>query len=72
MVVFNRIVMFHKRKLWSQESMEAVVQSVQDGKGLREASCLHNVPVETFRQRVTGKVDLNCRPDPPTVLTEEE
>ena len=31
---FNRIMMSQKRKLWSQESMRAVVQSVQEGKGL--------------------------------------
>ena len=69
---FNRIVMSQTRKLWSQESMEAAVQSVQEGKGLREASRLYNVPVETLRQRVTGKVELDCRPGPPTVLTQEE
>lgn len=64
--------MAQKRKLWSTESMAAAVQSVQDGKGLREASRLYNVPVETLRRRVTGKVDMECRPGPPTVLTQEE
>ena len=28
----------HQRKLWSDESMEAAVKSVEDGKGLREAA----------------------------------
>ena len=64
--------MSQKRKLWSQESMEAAVQSVQEGMGLREASRLYNVPIETLRRRVTGKVELDCRPGPPTVLTQEE
>jgi hypothetical protein len=64
--------MSQKRKLWSQESMEAAVRSVHDGKGLREASRLYNVPVETLRRRVTGKVEMDCRPGPPTVLTLEE
>ena len=53
--------MSQKCKLWSQESMEAAVQSVQEGKGLQEASRLYNVPVETLRRRITGKVELNCR-----------
>ena len=47
--------MSQKRKLWTQESMETVVQSVQQRKRLREASRLYNVPVETLWQRVTGK-----------------
>ena len=64
--------MSQKRKLWSKESMEAAVKSVSEGKGLREAGNLYNVPVETLRRRVTGKVDLDCRPGPPTVLTKEE
>ena len=62
-----------KRKLWSSESMEAAVKSVKDGgKGLREASRLYNVPVESLRRRVTGMVDMDCRPGPPTVLTKSE
>lgn len=61
-----------KRKLWTDESMIAAVKSVQDGKGLREASRLYNVPVETLRRRVIGQVEVGCRPGPATVLTEEE
>ncbi len=62
-----------KRKLWSDESMTAAVECVQDGKaGLREASRLYNVPVETLRRRVVGVVQVGCRPGPATVLTEEE
>ena len=52
--------------------MEAAVKSVKDGMGLRQASRLYNVPLETMRRRVIGAVDMNCRPGPPTVLTEEE
>ena len=51
--------------------MVNAVKSVQEGNGLREASRLY-VPVETFRRRVTGAVDVVCRPGPPTVLTESE
>ena len=61
-----------KRKLWTDESMVAAVKSVQDGHGLRETSRLYNVPVETLRRRVTGAVQMGCRPGPATVLTEEE
>ena len=61
-----------KRKLWTEESMAAALQSVQDGKGLREASRLYNVPVETLRRRVTGQVEPGCRPGPATILTDEK
>jgi len=57
-----------KRKQWSSESMEAAVKSVKDGMGLRQASQLYNVPLETMRRRVIGAVDMDCRPRPPTVL----
>lgn len=58
-----------KRKLWSSESMEAAVESVKGGKGLREASRLYNVPIERW---VTGMVEMDCRPGPATVLTKSE
>ena len=48
------------------------VRSVQDGKGLREAARMHNVPVETLRRPVIGVVDIFCKPGPPTILTPEE
>ena len=50
--------MAQKRKFWTNESMRA--------------ARLYNVPVETLRRRVTGKVDIDCRPGPTTVLTKEE
>jgi len=52
--------------------MAAAVSYVNDGNGLREASRLYNVPVETLRRRVTGTVDLSCKPGPSTVLTPDE
>ena len=52
--------------------MRAAMESVNDGKGLREAARLYNVPVEMLRRRVTGKVDIDCRQGPPTILTKEE
>ena len=65
-----------KRKLWSDKSMADAVSifyiwHVNDGRGLREASRLYNVPIETLRWRETGTVDLSCKPGPSTVLTPE-
>jgi len=50
-----------KCKQWSSEGMEAAVKSVKDGMGLRQASRLYNVPLETMRRRVIGAVDMDCR-----------
>ena len=61
-----------KCKLWSDENMAAAVLSVQEGKGLREAAKLYNVPVESLRRRVLGTVSVDCQPGPPTILTTEE
>lgn len=61
-----------KRKLWTNKSMTAAVKSCQDGKGLREASRLYNVLLESLRRRVTGAVEMGCQPGPATVLTEEQ
>ena len=44
---------------------------VINGRGLREAPRLYNVPIKTLRWRVTGTVDLSCKPGPSTVLTPE-
>ena len=38
-----------KRKLWTDESMEAAYQAVLDGKGLRETSRLYRVGVGAMR-----------------------
>ena len=62
-----------KRKLWSPESMHEAVLCVKEGnESLREASRLYNVPLETLRRRVTGAVEMDCKPGPPTILTKEE
>ena len=62
----------HRRKQWSAESMKAATDLVKSGGGLREAARLCNVPVETLQRRATGQVSEDCRPGPPTVLTDEE
>ena len=61
-----------KRKLWTDESMEAAYQAVLDGKGLRETSRLYNVPVETLRRRVNGSIGLGCKPGLATILNDEQ
>ena len=43
-----------KRKLWTTERVEAAYEAVINGKRLREASRMHNVPVETQSRRVNG------------------
>ena len=52
--------------------MAAALQDVKDGMGVRETSRLYNLPYKTLRRRVAEKVDLECRPGPPTVLTEHQ
>ena len=52
--------------------MAAALQDVKDGMSVREAAKLYNLPYETLRRRVIEKVDLECRPGPPTVLTDHE
>ena len=62
-----------KRKLWTEESMEAATNGVHnENMTSREASRLCNVPFETLRRRVNGSVNPGCRPGPATVLTEAE
>jgi len=61
------------RKLWTDESMKAAVVSVvNETLGLREASRVCNIPVETIRRRVNRSVRMGCKPGPTTVLTDEE
>ena len=66
-----KVMSLLKRRLWTDESMEAAYQAVLDGKGLREMSRLYNVPVETLRRRVNGTVGLGCKPGPATILSDE-
>ena len=53
--------------------MTAAVDSVNSGSmGLREASRIYNIPVETLQRRVRGLVEMNCKPGPCTVLSNEK
>ena len=49
----DRTTMAAKLMLWSDESMQATVDSIlHDNRGLREAARLYNIPVETLRRHV--------------------
>ena len=62
-----------KRKLWTEESMTAAVNSIHhENKRLREAARLYNIPVETLGRHACGIVEEECKPGPSTVLTDEE
>jgi len=44
----------------------AAAKSIHDnGKGLREAARLHNIPVETLWRHASGSVEPGCKPGPP-------
>jgi hypothetical protein len=62
-----------KRKQWTDSSMQAAVSCVvEEGKGLREAARLYDIPVETLRRRVNGTVPIECKPGPATILSKDE
>ena len=52
--------------------LEAVKSIEDDGKGLREAARIYNVPVETLRRRVVGITSVDAKPGRDTVLTSVE
>ena len=52
--------------------LEAVKSIEDDGKGLREAACIYNVPVETLRRQVIGVTLLDAKSGWDTILTGEE
>ena len=52
-----------KRKLWTEESMEAAVNGIRyENKGLSEAARLYNIPVEMLRRHADGCVEAGCKP----------
>ena len=78
LLLSNKLVV-HMKKMFRcranngrKKAWRLLWQDVKDGMGVREASRLYNLPYETLRRRVAENVDLECRPGPPTVLTENE
>ena len=62
-----------KRKLWTEESMEAAHNSIHhENKRLREAARMYNIPVEILRRHANGSVEAGCKTGPSTVLTVED
>ena len=52
--------------------MTEAVKAVEAGMSLRQAAKVYNVPVETTRRRVLGKVAVDCKPGPATVFSKGE
>ena len=66
-------------KKWTEEAMKNAVEAVGDVGddeetilSVRGAAKRFNVPVETLRRRVTGSVEMNCRPGPRPVFSKRE
>ena len=55
-----------------RDILEAVKSIEDDGKGLRKATCIYNVPVETLQRQVVCITSLDAKPGWDTVLTSEE
>uniref|UniRef100_A0A0X3PNR5 DDE-1 domain-containing protein n=1 Tax=Schistocephalus solidus TaxID=70667 RepID=A0A0X3PNR5_SCHSO len=63
-----------RRRRWTQRDMTNAYNAVKyQGMSLRGAATAFNVPESTLRDRVHGRVSLECsRPGPPTFFTFEE
>lgn len=63
-----------RRRRWTQRDMTNAYNAVKyQGMSLRGAATAFNVPESTLRDRVHGRVSLECsRPGPPTFFTYEE
>ncbi|CAL8069871.1 unnamed protein product [Calicophoron daubneyi] len=63
-----------RRRRWTQRDMTNAYNAVKyQGMSLRGAATAFNVPESTLRDRVHGRVSLECsRPGPPTFFTYDE
>ena len=52
--------------------MKAGMEAVEEGMGLREASRIFNIPVETLQRRISGITPVDYHPGPSTILTSVE
>ena len=60
-------------KGWSPESMLGAMKAViDDGKSVRQAADLYNIPKSTLGDRISGRVLPGATSGPPTYLTREE
>ena len=55
-----------------ENAVEAIGDDEETILSVRGAAKQFNVPVKTLRRRVTGSVDMNCRPGPHPVFTKCE
>ena len=62
-----------KRKLWSDISIVSAMEAVKDGTvSINEAILLHEVPVTTLKDRLSGRVVHGTRPGPKRYIDDEE
>ena len=62
-----------KRKLWTNEQMEAVMLSVGNGEmSANKATDLHGVPRSTLKDHLSGRVEHGKNPGPQPYLTRDE
>lgn len=60
------------RLKYEEKQMLSALQSIKDGKSVSEASKLYNVPRSTLWDKYRGRVPVERKMGPDTILTEEE
>ena len=59
-------------RTWKHEQMEKAFAAVEKGTSIRKAAELYGVPRSTLHDRVSGRVELGCKPGKKPYLTIEE
>ena len=54
------------------ENIVAAIHSIESGMAVRKVARVYNIPYETFPWKVNHLVSSDCRPGPPTVLSDNE
>lgn len=57
---------------WCDEQMEGAVAAVHSGQAIRKAAVMYHVPRSTLSDRITGRVDITCKPGKKPYLTRNE
>ena len=56
--------MTNKRKQWTDASMRAAIQAIEDGSSVAQVARTHRVPYTTFYDRMVGNVCHETNPGP--------